>query len=313
MRRRICSSISLRPRNAGIALVIVLWLIALLSLLAVGQTATVRTETLVTGNQLAAARARAAAYGGIQIGLLELLRSPQARTWRADGTVYDATLDDAVLHISLADETGKVDINFASGPLLDALLRAAGVEDDVRAQLVDAILDWRDPDSLRRADGAEREAYAAAGLDYAPRNGPLQSTEELMLVLGMDASLYHKLADSITVHSGNAVFNPTVVSGLVLQRMMQEGEGQGGSAGVRDDGGDAAPPAAAARTGSGGRVYTIRCAAQMPDGARERYEALVRVTPARGAGAPLHEVLVWRETDAADNADRVQCDPGMGC
>ncbi len=303
---------SLRRSNAGIALVIVLWLIALLSLLAVGQTATVRTETLVTGNQLAAARARTAAYGGIQIGLLELLRSPQARTWRADGTVYDATLDDAVLRISLADEIGKVDINFASGPLLDALLRAAGVEDDVRAQLVDAILDWRDPDNLRRADGAEREAYAAAGLDYAPRNGPMQSTEELMLVLGMDAALYHLLADSITVHSGNAVFNPTVVSGQVLQRMMQDGEGQGSNAGLHEDG-DAAPPAAAARTGSGGRVYTVRCAAQMPDGVREQYEALVRVTPARGTGAPLHEVLVWRETDAAENTDRVQCGPGMGC
>jgi general secretion pathway protein K len=299
-----------RRRNAGIALVIVLWLIALLSLLAVGQTATVRTETLVTGNQVTAAQARAAAYGGIQLGLLELLRPSQARNWHADGSVYPAELDGVALHISLADETGKVDLNFASGPLLDALLRAAEVEDDVRIPLVDAILDWRDPDDLRRADGAEREAYAAAGLDYAPRNGPMQSTEELMLVLGMDAALYHTLADSITVHSGNAVFNPTVASGRVLQRMVQDGVTQGGTVGVHDDdGADAAPPAAAARGGAAGRVYTVRCTAQMPDGVREQYEALVRVTPARGAGAPLHEMLVWREGAGFDNATGWNVEP----
>lgn len=291
MGRRILARQTMARRQvAGIALVVVLWLVALLSLLAVGQTAAVRTETLLSGNQVAAARARAAAYGGIQLGLLELLRPPQARAWNADGTVYSATLDDVALQISLADETGKVDINFASGPLLDTLLQAAGVDDAERPPLVDAILDWRDPDPLRRANGAEQDEYANAGLDYGPRNGPLQSIEELTLVLGMNAALYHALADSITVHSGNAIFNPTVVSGRVLQRMVDGGEALDSDDDMADD--TVPPPVAVARTGSVGRVFTIRSTAQLPDGVRGQVEAVIRVTPPRGSGAPLHEMLV---------------------
>ena len=45
----------------GIALVVVLWLVALLALMAVSQTAAVRTETQVVGNLVEAANARAAA------------------------------------------------------------------------------------------------------------------------------------------------------------------------------------------------------------------------------------------------------------
>lgn len=281
-------------RHGGIALVIVLWLVTLLSLLAVGQTAAVRTETLVVGNQVQSAQARAAAYGCIQLGLLELMRPPSARVWAADGEVYASMLAEAVLHIRLADESGKVDLNFATGPRLDALLRAAGVEESERLTLVDAILDWRDPDTLRRPNGAEEPEYRAAALGYAPRNGAFQSIEELTLVVGMSAKLYHALADSITVHSGEVEFDAGLVTGAILQRMLAEGISADAT---RRDGGAVEPPPAAGVARGGGRVYTISCAAQVPSGVREYLEAVVRLVPARGANVPLHEILVWRVGD----------------
>ncbi|HEX9801726.1 MAG TPA: type II secretion system protein GspK, partial [Gammaproteobacteria bacterium] len=61
-----------RSRQRGIVLVVVLWLVALLSLMAVSQTAAVRTETLIVGNLVESATARAAAYAGLQLAVADL-------------------------------------------------------------------------------------------------------------------------------------------------------------------------------------------------------------------------------------------------
>lgn len=48
--------------------------------------------------------------------------------------------------------------------------------------IADAILDWLDADNDQRPLGAEREYYSAQSPPYLPRNGPLGSIEELLLV-----------------------------------------------------------------------------------------------------------------------------------
>ena len=52
--------------------------------------------------------------------------------------------------------------------------------------MVDALLDWRDPDDAPRRFGAERDWYVARGL-FPPRNGPLADVRELRRVRGFDA------------------------------------------------------------------------------------------------------------------------------
>jgi DNA uptake protein ComE-like DNA-binding protein len=48
-----------------------------------------------------------------------------------------------------------------------------------------AILDWMDTDDTPRQNGAEREYYSGMSPSYAPKNGPLESVEELLLVRGV--------------------------------------------------------------------------------------------------------------------------------
>jgi type II secretory pathway component PulK len=55
--------------------------------------------------------------------------------------------------------------------------------------LADAILDWIDPDDDQRESGAERDYYSSLEPPYAPRNGPLGSIEELLLVKGVTPAL----------------------------------------------------------------------------------------------------------------------------
>lgn len=55
--------------------------------------------------------------------------------------------------------------------------------------IADAILDWLDPDDQPRLLGAERDYYASLDPPYEPRNGPLHSVEELLLVRDVTPAL----------------------------------------------------------------------------------------------------------------------------
>lgn len=55
--------------------------------------------------------------------------------------------------------------------------------------IADAILDWLDPDDESRLLGAERDYYSSLDPPYEPRNGPLHSVEELLLVRDVTPAL----------------------------------------------------------------------------------------------------------------------------
>lgn len=59
--------------QCGIALVLVLWALALLTIIAVGLTTAQRTESTLAGNQLVGARFHALAEAGVSWAILNLL------------------------------------------------------------------------------------------------------------------------------------------------------------------------------------------------------------------------------------------------
>ena len=83
---------------------------------------------------------------------------------------------------------------------LNTVLLADSVEDDgartvlltlpgMTESIADAILDWIDTDEEPRLLGAERDYYSSLDPPYAPRNGPLHSIEELLLVRDVTPAL----------------------------------------------------------------------------------------------------------------------------
>ena len=190
-----------RSDSAGIALVIVLWGLAIVSALALGFSATTRTETVLARNQLERTQARYLADAGVHHAI-RLLTDPGARTELCvDGTPLELPLGDSAVAIEIRDEGGRIDLNEVV-PTLLASLFASAVENPVDARaLTDAVLDWRDRDSERRPFGGERAEYARAGLDAGPRDGPFESVDELRLVKGVDAAVFARLAPSLTVFS----------------------------------------------------------------------------------------------------------------
>jgi len=184
-----------------VALIAVLWIVALLTVIGAGFALDMRTETTLTQELLAGARARAAAEAGVYRGIWEVLKPDRRRRWRANGTKRRWSFRSYRVTIALQDEGGRIDLNRGSRELLGALLTANGVEDERRAALVDAIEDWRDPDDARRANGAEDPEYQAEGRTAGAKDGPFNTVAELQQVLGMSRRLYERLAPALTVHS----------------------------------------------------------------------------------------------------------------
>jgi general secretion pathway protein K len=65
-------------------------------------------------------------------------------------------------------------------------------------QLSQAIMDWRDADSIPRPQGAERDAYIKAEMLALPTNAPFRTIEELQDVMGMTSEIYQKASPYLT-------------------------------------------------------------------------------------------------------------------
>lgn len=193
----------------GIALMLVLWVLTLLTIIAVGMTGAQRTETTLAGNQLATVRFRAAAEAGVSYAILNLLAptpalDEEADVWIPDGMPRPWRFGGESLEIQVYNEGSRIDINQAPKDLLMALTAALDLAEDEGIALADAIEDWRDSNDISQLNGAEDDDYEAAGRSYGAKDGPFDSVEELQLVLGFDSELYRTLAPALTVDSGTA-------------------------------------------------------------------------------------------------------------
>ena len=87
--------------------------------------------------------------------------------------------------VTLHDAGSGVNPNSLKEEQLRRLLRLCRVETGAEMDaLVDAFMDWRDPDSRRRLNGAEADYYQSLPVPYKPRNGPILDVREIALIKG---------------------------------------------------------------------------------------------------------------------------------
>jgi general secretion pathway protein K len=207
----------LPARQRGIALIMVLWLTVMLAVVGGAFAFSMRSEVLAARNAVSIAQVRAAADGAIDRTVLELLRPRTKESWKADGQHHRWKDGDMLLVASAVDEGARIDLNTAAEPLLKNVFVVLGEIDDAAASaLVDAIVDWRDADDLRRPSGAEAPDYRAANSNYTPTNRDFETIGELSRVLGVTPALYAKVAGVLTVHSRQRGVNSLTASRNVL-------------------------------------------------------------------------------------------------
>jgi general secretion pathway protein K len=282
-----------RSRQRGVALLLVLWACTLLAILLGGYAVLARTEGLQTRYQFAQTQAHYAAEAGIMRAFYGLQDPVIQRRWIGDGRVYAMQYDEATIKVSAVSENGKVDLNSSTPEVLQGLFQAAGMVPAQAQALVGKVVEWRSA-SLVPADVSSRHAaYAAAGRDYGPRNGPFASIEELQLVLGMTPEIYRVVAPDITIWSGNASPDTNTAPPLALAAIpgmtaQQESAIQATRLANAND------PSMALNSGT---THSIRSEATLADGTHAVLRATMRVQTGQ-AGAQPYAVLRWQEGEA---------------
>ena len=193
----------------GVALVMVLWVVAVLSVIVLEFCFAMRTEVNITNNYKEELQLYAMAEGGIQRAVAELIYKhdagiqqmrktlkpqevpPEKMEWVADGRPYLLPFEQGVCEVRVMSEAGKININIVSELMLRKMIRNLGLEDTERDIVVDSILDWRDSDDFYRVNGAENDYYQSLEEPYFCKNGNLDSIEELLLVRGVTPDLFY--------------------------------------------------------------------------------------------------------------------------
>ena len=204
-------------KQRGVALVLVLWILSILMLMAGSFGLTMRRESAGVSGIRAHAEAQAEAQAGIALAQAMLFHDDENKRWRVDGSVYEIHYPHSIMRIQIQSQAGKIDLNSAPVSLLHHVLQYAPLDKQAQLNLENAILDWRDADDDTRPFGAEKEAYRAAKLHYAPRNKPFRSMEELQMVRGMNSEILNWMQPLFTVYAaGQTELDYTVASREVL-------------------------------------------------------------------------------------------------
>jgi len=100
------------------------------------------------------------------------------------------------VRFGLEDESARLNVNLLlvadaqqENGGRDLLMTLPGMTEEI----ADAILDWIDEDEDPRTFGAEADYYLSLPQPYKPRNGPLATVEELLLVKGVTPELFFGL------------------------------------------------------------------------------------------------------------------------
>jgi general secretion pathway protein K len=196
----------------GVALVMVLWVVAILSVVVLEFCFAMRTEVNITKNFKEETQLYAIAEGGIERAVVELVYKRDARLqqlrktlkpeeapsgekeqneWMTDGRPYLVSFGQGDCKVRIIGEAGKVNVNTVSDQTLRKIVGQLGLEGEARDIVVDSILDWRTPGDLQRLNGAKDDYYQSLKDPYFCKNGKLDSIEELLLVRGVTPELFY--------------------------------------------------------------------------------------------------------------------------
>lgn len=280
-------------RERGAALLLVLWLIALLTALIGAFALTARVEALQGKILSGGARAQELARAGVEYSLVRLADTEPTTRWLPDGRSYRWSYAGSEVELQIVDETGKVDLNQAGAPLLAALMQAVGTDREQAERIAAAILDWRDPDPLTQVNGgAEDPDYAAAGRPYGAKDAPFETVAEVEQVLGMTPELYARLEPSLTLYSGRGEPDPTYAQAPVLTAM-----GLDPAATLAQRKAPTPGAGAAQLVGGGSGTYSIDSRARLDDGRVAVLRTVVRAGSGSVPGS-VYTALRWQEGTA---------------
>jgi general secretion pathway protein K len=136
----------------------------------------------------------------------------------AEGGTVTVAVSDAQARFNLNNLVRNGAPSAVDVAIFQRLLRAHGLD----PALVEAVIDWIDPDSQARPGGAEDLDYLGLSLPYRTANQALASVEELRLVKGFTAEAVERLRPYITALPEPTAINVNTATEPVLAALFAE-------------------------------------------------------------------------------------------
>lgn len=165
------------------ALLIVLWVVALLSFLIITTLLVAMQDAETVHSRNVVFRARQLAEMGVAVAAHPMVKNtePLLRNRLSATESYEAviTSEEARFNLNalLAEERR---------PVLERVFVSWGLREVDAEGLVDRMVDWVDSDDLKQLKGAEKLDYRQAGFPGRPFNHPFQTLDEAALVSGAE-------------------------------------------------------------------------------------------------------------------------------
>ncbi len=232
-------AVKTNTKQAGIAVITAILALAIAVTAATTITANYqldfrRTENTINSNQ-AWAYAKGAEQWTMAILAEDLDESNydayyEDEVWWNNGQKTVLPVPGGIIEGQIVDAQGKLNLN--------NLYQSGEVSTDMRKQverllfifemnpsLVDAIIDWIDPDIVFTApNGAERDVYQTLEYPYFPADRYMEDVSELRLIHGFNQEMYEKLLPHVTALpvGNNSLLNINTASVQVLQSLHED-------------------------------------------------------------------------------------------
>lgn len=211
-------------KSQGIILLSVLWIMIILTALAIGLSHRIYLISSLTKNKNSLIKTRMALESGLNY-LLCFMETD-------DDTMVDSKLDvfydnqlkfknikitDNVSFSIMCDDSSKeskvryginpvnaqLNLNFLNKEILNKIFEISSVNRDKMVY----VMDWidSDSDSSNNGSGAETDYYSGLDIPYKPSNKPIQSWAELYLIKGMDEEFAKFLKNNFTIFGDGKV------------------------------------------------------------------------------------------------------------
>lgn len=197
------SAIAPREGQSGVALAILVWFLAALSLLAAGLVLQARVDVKLAQLHSTRARVEALADGAIQLALARMsILEQEGEVDRRSAQTSGHTLGKFYVVVNITPVAGLIDLNLAPEMLLlNLFLSAPNMDENVAQELALNVIEWRSSSLLQNDElyGEAAANDANAGTDSRLRHGRFEAIEDLLLVPGVDRAMYEALRESVYV------------------------------------------------------------------------------------------------------------------
>lgn len=202
-------------RRSGSALVVALWVLVILTLLIGSFAFDMQIEANVASYQRKRVKAAALAEAGIE-WTKALLARQVTKTLNSSGELVVEEGDDQAMavaaynlsrgvgvanlkkelgegafDVSILPEESRRNVNLLTDLDWDEILDQAAVPEEKWDEIKDCFFDYTDPGDEHRLNGAEKDDAYYEERDYEPKNKPLDTVDELLLIKGFTPALLY--------------------------------------------------------------------------------------------------------------------------